>query len=94
MQRDAVTLEELSAAAPPPPRAGCAGAAPPLKALAALFLLFLLVASDAFTGGVLASFGEKAVRGRAPTAWGVVLQGVILVVLFAGATHLASVGVL
>ena len=64
-----------------------------LKGLVALFLLFLLVVSDVFVGGVLGGF-SGATRGRSPTAYGVVLQGVFLVLFFAVAIHLMAAGVL
>lgn len=64
-----------------------------LKGLAALFLLFLFVVSDVFVGGVLGGFGG-ATRGRSPTAYGVVLQGVFLVFFFVVAVHLMDAGVL
>lgn len=61
-----------------------------LKLLLVLFVLFIFVVSDVFVNGVLSSFGEKAVVNRDVTAWGVVLQGIFLVVFYAIATHLSN----
>lgn len=52
-----------------------------IKLFALLFLSFLLVSSGVFVASVVGKFGEKAVRGRDPTAWGTVIQGVCLVLL-------------
>ncbi len=49
------------------------------KLLLALFLMFITVSSDVFTNSVVAGFGASAVRGREPTSWGVVIQGIFLV---------------
>jgi len=88
---DSVPLDALSdgpRAASPCLRAGS------LKPILALFLSFMLVVSDVFTHSVIAGFGENAVKGRAPTSWGVVLQGISLVILYAVAAHLIGAGVL
>lgn len=53
-----------------------------LKLLIALFVSFLVVVSDVFTGAVIAGFGSNAVHGRTPTSWGVVLQGIFLVIFY------------
>ena len=50
-----------------------------LKMLAAIFLAFITVVSDFFVNNVLAGFGEKAVTRRSATSWGVILQGIFLV---------------
>ena len=63
---------------PPPPRLRVAN----LKLLVALFISFLIVVSDVFTGAVIAGFGSNAVHGRTPTSWGVVLQGIFLVIFY------------
>ena len=81
---DAVPIEDPCPASPPPP--GGVG----LKLLAVLFILFLVVVSNAFTEGIIARFGPKAMSGRSPTAWGVVLQGFSLTGLFALATYLTG----
>lgn len=65
-----------------------------VKMLFTLFLIFIFVASDFFTDSVLSGFGEKAVKGRSPTSWGTVLQGIFIVILFALAGHLTDSGVL
>ena len=53
-----------------------------LKLLVALFISFLVVVSDVFTSAVIAGFGSNAVHGRTPTSWGVVLQGIFLVIFY------------
>lgn len=83
---DAVGLTPVE---PPAPRLQLTN----LKALAALFVLFLVVVSETFVSSVLAGFGEKAVVGRDPTAWGTVLQGIFLVLGFVLALYLGQSGV-
>jgi hypothetical protein len=61
-----------------------------LKLILALFVIFVLVVSDVFTNSVLAGFGEKAVKGRRPTAWGTVLQGILLVIFYILAVYLIN----
>ncbi|HVE12695.1 MAG TPA: hypothetical protein VNI01_04825 [Elusimicrobiota bacterium] len=58
-----------------------------------MFLLFVTVNSDSFVGHCLASFGG-AVRGRNPTTWGVIVQGVLFVLAFCAAVYLRQQGVL
>lgn len=59
-----------------------------------LFLLFLLVVSDPFVDTVISGFGEEAVKGRTPTSWGVVLQGIFLVIGYSIIVYLGSAKVL
>lgn len=61
-----------------------------LKLILALFLIFVVVVSDVFTNSIIAGFGEKAVRGRSPTSWGVVLQGIFLVIFYILAVYLTE----
>jgi len=65
-----------------------------MKLLLALFLIFIFVVSDVFTNNVIAGFGDKAVRCRTPTSWGIILQGIFLVIFYALAIYLAEQGVL
>ena len=65
-----------------------------LKLALALFLAFLLVISDAFTTNVVSNFGDSAMRGRSPTSWGCTVQGICLVLLYAGAKALIDAGIL
>jgi hypothetical protein len=60
------------------------------KLIIALFVMFIVVVSDVFTNSVISGFGEKAVRGRAPTSWGVVLQGIFLVIFYVVAVYLTE----
>jgi hypothetical protein len=80
--------ENLAAKTPPPAvRARCFG----VKTAIGLFAAFLFVVSDVFTNHVLSSIGG-AVRGRAPTALGTVLQGICLVALAALVIYLERRG--
>jgi hypothetical protein len=87
----------LVALAGPPPKTEDA---PPrqiaynFKLLLSLFLTFMLVVSDVFTSSVLSGFGEKAVVGRIPTVWGIVLQGIFLVIGYAIAVYLIKHNIL
>jgi hypothetical protein len=63
------------------------------KLLIALFLMFVTIVSDVFTNSVLAGFGEKAVRCGSPTSWGVVLQGIFLVIGYILFVYLTEHGV-
>jgi hypothetical protein len=60
------------------------------KLLLALFIAFLAVVSDVFTNNVLPCFGEKAIRGRTATTWGVVIQGLFLVLFYVLAVYLTE----
>lgn len=51
-----------------------------IQNLITIFFLFLFVVSDFFTNNVIAKCGKKTMQGRYPSAWGVVLQGVALVI--------------
>ncbi len=51
-----------------------------IQNLITIFFLFLFVVSDFFTNNVIAKCGKKTMQGRFPSAWGVVLQGVALVI--------------
>lgn len=95
--RDSVPLTELaevansSAAETPKPTREIAYN---FKLMLSLFLMFLLVVSEMFTGSVISSFGEKALIGRTLTVWGVILQGLFLVVGYAVAVYLIKHGIL
>lgn len=64
-----------------------------LKIVISLFLLFVLVVSDVFTSSVVGGF-SGAVRCRTPTSWGIVLQGIFLVIFFILSVHLIDSGVI
>ena len=51
------------------------------KSIIILFVLFLFVVSDVFTSCVISGF-SGAVSGRAPTSYGVAVQGVFLVLFY------------
>ena len=63
------------------------------KLMLALFFIFLIVVSDVFTNSIISQFGS-AVEGRDPTSWGVVLQGIFLVLGYILAVYLTEHGVL
>ena len=65
-----------------------------LKLLLALFIIFIIVVSDVFTNSVISGFGEKAVRCRTPTSWGIVLQGIFLVIFYILAVYLTEHNIL
>jgi len=92
---DAVALESLQAreGAGKKNHGSLAGRFASLKALFAVFVLFVFVVSDVFTNHVVASFGG-AVRGRNPTPYGVAVQGIFLVVFYVLALYLVEGGVL
>jgi hypothetical protein len=51
-----------------------------VKLILALFIMFMVVVSDAFTTSIISKFGDSAISGRNPTAWGTTLQGIFLVI--------------
>ena len=61
-----------------------------IKLIVSLFVIFVIVVSDVFTNNIISGFGEKAVRGRSPTSWGVVLQGIFLVIFYILAIYLTE----
>lgn len=97
MSSDSVPLVELARAQP---SSGSDPSTPVrwcpynLKLLLSLLLTFFFVVSSFFTNSVLVGFGEKAVVGRTPTTWGVVLQGIFLVIGYAIAVYLIKHGIL
>ncbi len=92
---DSVPLDSPAATGTEAPGPKKEGGAPPLaslKVLVALFVVFVLVASDVFTDNVVSAFGG-AVHCRTPTSYGVVVQGVFLVVFYVLALNLIESGV-
>ena len=65
-----------------------------LKLLLALFIIFIIVVSDVFINSIISGFGEKAVRCRTPTSWGIVLQGIFLVIFYILAVYLTEHNIL
>jgi uncharacterized membrane protein HdeD (DUF308 family) len=92
MEADSVPLD---AAAAPPSKKNRGGtiSAGNVKLIVALFFIFMLVVSSTFTEHIVAGFGEKAVQGRNPTSWGVVLQGIFLVIFYILAMYLVDHGI-
>ena len=64
-----------------------------MRTIILLFMLFITVSSDVFTNSIVAGF-PGAVEGRDATTYGVVLQGIFMVVLFMGASLLVSADIL
>jgi hypothetical protein len=65
-----------------------------IKMMVILFALFMFVVSDIFTNSILSHISDKAVNGRTPTSWGIVLQGISLVILFSFAKYLNDIHIL
>ena len=53
-----------------------------IKLVFILFLLFIFIVSDVFTGTILSCFGHRAVKGRSPTAVGIIIQGIFLIIFY------------
>jgi hypothetical protein len=83
MAQDSFPIQDQSRSEQEPSATNAACASSPgLGALAGLFILFLLVTSDGFVDSVIGLFQGGTVA-RTPTAYGTVLQGIFLVVLYA-----------
>ena len=54
-----------------------------------LFLIFVFIINESFVENVLPC---SALNGRKITAWGIILQGLILVVLYGSFVHLIDIG--
>jgi len=54
-----------------------------------LFLIFIFIINESFVENVLPC---SALNGRKITAWGIILQGLILVVLYGSFVHLIDIG--
>lgn len=63
-----------------------------VKAMLLLFVIVLFTNSSVFAESVIAPFGGASAGGRL-TLYGGLLQGVVTVVLYILATHLAEIGV-
>lgn len=89
---DSVSLDALQGDPSPQPSGGGKNAprfsVGNLKLILALFIIFVIVVSEVFTNSIIAGFGEKAVRCRSPTSWGIVLQGIFLVIFYILAVYL------
>ena len=65
-----------------------------LKLLLIMFMLFIFVSSDVFIENVVSGFGDGAVKNRNVTSWGVVLQGIFFVIIYAVFVYLFDTGIL
>lgn len=61
-----------------------------VKLIFMLFFLFLFIRSDFFTDNVISGFGDNAVIGRDLTSWGVMLEGIFLVLFYILAIYLTE----
>ena len=61
----------------------------PLRDAILLFIVFIFVVSNIFVEHVLTAF-DGAVSGRSPENFGIVIQGVSLVILYALSRHVAD----
>jgi len=91
MGTDSVTLEAAAGGTKADTAAGkknsdCLGVLN-IKILISLFLIFVVVQSELFTNSVLSGF-RGAVNCRAPTSYGVAVQGTFLVLFFILAVYL------
>ena len=53
-----------------------------IKLILILFLIFIFISSNIFTNTILSCFGNQAVKGRDPTAIGVIIQGIFLIIFY------------
>lgn len=52
------------------------------KSYAALLLIFILVMSDPFIDTVLPCFGSNTVKNGKVSAWGIILQGILMIIFY------------
>lgn len=52
------------------------------KSYAALLLIFILVMSDPFIDNVLPCFGANTIKNGKVSAWGIILQGILMIVFY------------
>ena len=86
-RNDSVPLEQLRSNMP---RIQVAN----IKLILLIFIMFIVVVSDVFTNNIISGFGSSAVCGRMPTSWGVVLQGIFLVLFYIIAVYLTEHNIL
>jgi hypothetical protein len=84
---DSVSLDSLVPPEEKQKAAGRPGKLLNFKVLIAIFVMFALVVSDVFTNNIVSGF-RGAVRCRTPTSFGVVVQGIFLVIFYALAMFL------
>ena len=61
--------------------------------LIAVFVIFVLIVSDVFTNNIVTGF-RGAVRCRTPTSYGVVVQGIFLVIFYVLALYMIESGII
>lgn len=93
MASDSVPLETLAESPTSEPGPSQAPRAHTLKLYLSIFMAFIFIVSQIFVGNVLPAFGEKAVVGRTPTTWGIMIQATSMVICYAIAKYLISHGV-
>lgn len=62
------------------------------KVLISIFIIFALVVSNVFTDNVVSGF-RGAVSGRTPTSYGVVVQGIFVVIFYVVSLHMIDEGI-
>ncbi len=58
------------------------------KSMIMLLAIFLFVISNFFINNILSGFGDSAIEGGELTTWGLVLQGIFLVMFYVIALYL------
>jgi hypothetical protein len=51
-----------------------------VKLIIMLFLWFIFIVSDIFRDSILAEIGPQALKGREITSWGIIVQGIFLII--------------
>lgn len=90
---DAIPLDSLTAAPAPTKQKGGTGRLINFKILVAVFMIFIIIVSDVFTNSVVSGF-KGAVKCRSVTSYGIVIQGIFLVLFYILAIHLIAGGVI
>lgn len=58
-----------------------------LKSMIIMFIIFMVIVSEVFSNSVITIFGDSAISGGKIKTWGVVLQGIFLVIGYSLAVH-------
>ncbi len=52
------------------------------KSYAVLLLIFILIMSDPFIDNVLPCFGSNTMKNGKVSAWGIILQGILMIIFY------------
>jgi hypothetical protein len=88
---DAVSLDDIAPDKKKRPLKG--GPLANIKVLIALFIIFVLVVSEVFTTHIVSGV-RGAVNCRSPTSFGVVIQGIFVVIFYVLALYLINAGII